>query len=255
MRGTPSWPGALTFRATIDQPDRFRHSRDAGAHLGLTDAGPLSVRRDQRLRARSADLTTNAPAPPSTKPPTRSLVRSRKWFSLRAWGLKIKKGAAWLGPASRSPASSAVILHRMWRINRVSARQGTRPQSCCSLTQEERSTHALPERVNRIVPVATMGAARSSLRAQSLRITARSWTRLRRLAFVTPSCVGPSADREEKPVTRGSDMIRTRQTRSSLTSQAPIRERRPGFSRRAFSRLSSAPGQLNLALQCRMSPE
>jgi transposase len=27
---------ALAFRATIDQPDRFRRSRDVGAHLGLT---------------------------------------------------------------------------------------------------------------------------------------------------------------------------------------------------------------------------
>ena len=27
---------ALAFRATIDRPERFRHSRDVGAHLGLT---------------------------------------------------------------------------------------------------------------------------------------------------------------------------------------------------------------------------
>ena len=27
---------ALAFRATIDQPNRFRKSRDVGAHLGLT---------------------------------------------------------------------------------------------------------------------------------------------------------------------------------------------------------------------------
>jgi hypothetical protein len=27
---------ALAFRATIDRPDRFRKSRDVGAHLGLT---------------------------------------------------------------------------------------------------------------------------------------------------------------------------------------------------------------------------
>lgn len=29
---------ALAFRATVDQPDRFRRSRDVGAHLGLTPA-------------------------------------------------------------------------------------------------------------------------------------------------------------------------------------------------------------------------
>lgn len=34
---------ALAFRATIDQPDRFRRSRDVRAHLGLTP-GTLSIR-------------------------------------------------------------------------------------------------------------------------------------------------------------------------------------------------------------------
>ncbi|SNB82575.1 Transposase IS116/IS110/IS902 family protein [Rhodoblastus acidophilus] len=29
---------ALAYRATIDRPERFRHSRDVGAHLGLTPA-------------------------------------------------------------------------------------------------------------------------------------------------------------------------------------------------------------------------
>jgi len=29
---------ALAFRATIDRPDRFKRSRDVGAHLGLTPA-------------------------------------------------------------------------------------------------------------------------------------------------------------------------------------------------------------------------
>jgi hypothetical protein len=40
--------------------------------------------------------------------------------------------------------------------------------------------------------------------------------RLRRPAFLTPSCGGPSADREEKPVTRGSDMIQTRTHQEQL---------------------------------------
>src|SRR4051812_33930524 len=60
---------ALTFRATIDQPDRFRRSRDVGAHLGLTPARISPARPTSP--ARSADVVTNSPAPPSTKPPTR----------------------------------------------------------------------------------------------------------------------------------------------------------------------------------------
>lgn len=38
---------ALAFRATIDRPNRFRRSRDGGAHLGLTPA-----RRDRYPRQR-----------------------------------------------------------------------------------------------------------------------------------------------------------------------------------------------------------
>jgi transposase len=47
---------ALAFRATIDQPGRFRKSRDVGAHLGLTRVGinPAKLtckgaRRHQRI--------------------------------------------------------------------------------------------------------------------------------------------------------------------------------------------------------------
>jgi hypothetical protein len=48
---------------------------------------------------------------------------------------------------------------------------------------------------------------------------------LRRLAFLTPSCGGPSADREEKPVTRGSDMIRTRTNQEQLDFSDPNQRR------------------------------
>ncbi len=49
---------ALTFRATIDRPERFRHSRDVGAHLGLTPKRYQSgetdcAGRDQPLRRRT----------------------------------------------------------------------------------------------------------------------------------------------------------------------------------------------------------
>jgi transposase len=61
---------ALAFRATIDRPDRFRRSRDVGAHLGLTLRATNRARPTSR--ARSADVATNSPAKPSTKPPTHS---------------------------------------------------------------------------------------------------------------------------------------------------------------------------------------
>jgi transposase len=73
----------LTFRATIDRPDRFRHSRQVGAHLALTPAryqsgesevqGKISRRGDELARTALYEAAHTL------------LVRSREWSSLRAW--------------------------------------------------------------------------------------------------------------------------------------------------------------------------
>jgi transposase len=57
---------ALAFRATIDRPDRFRRSRDVGAHLGLTRRAINQAKLISR--AGSVAVVTNSPAPRSTKP-------------------------------------------------------------------------------------------------------------------------------------------------------------------------------------------
>lgn len=66
---------ALAFRATIDQPDRFRRSRNVGAHLGLTPARYHRARPTSR--ARSADAATNLLAPRFMRPPTHCLCAAR----------------------------------------------------------------------------------------------------------------------------------------------------------------------------------
>ena len=48
---------ALAFRATVDRPDRFRRSRDVGAHLGLTPRRYQSG--ETACRAGSADAATH----------------------------------------------------------------------------------------------------------------------------------------------------------------------------------------------------
>lgn len=58
---------ALAFRATIDQPDRFRRSRDVGAHLGLTPARYQSGQTDIQGRVSSAGAATSLPAPRFTR--------------------------------------------------------------------------------------------------------------------------------------------------------------------------------------------
>ena len=77
------------FRATIDRPERFRRSRDVGAHLGLTPAryqsgetdiaGRISLWGDELARTALYEAAHTL------------LVRSRKWSSLRTWGMKVAK--------------------------------------------------------------------------------------------------------------------------------------------------------------------
>src|SRR3546814_2775115 len=80
---------ALAFRATIDRPDRFRRSRDVGAHLGLTPARYQSGATDIQGRvSRCGDeLARTALYEAAQSLP----VRSRKWSSLRAWGMSLAK--------------------------------------------------------------------------------------------------------------------------------------------------------------------
>ena len=74
---------ALTYRATIDRPDRFRRSRQAGAHLGLTPARYQSGETDvQGKISRCGDELARTALYEAAHT---LLVRSRKWSSLRAW--------------------------------------------------------------------------------------------------------------------------------------------------------------------------
>ena len=80
---------ALAFRATIDRPERFRRSRDVGAHLGLTPARYQSGETDiQGKVSRCGDELARTALYEAAHS---LLVRSRKWSSLRAWGMQVAK--------------------------------------------------------------------------------------------------------------------------------------------------------------------
>ena len=103
---------ALAFRATIDRPDRFRRSRDVGAHLGLTPAryqsgetdisGKVSRCGDELARTALYEAAHTL------------LVRSRKGSALRAWGMKVAKARGMARARVAVARTLAVILHRMW---------------------------------------------------------------------------------------------------------------------------------------------
>jgi transposase len=103
---------ALTFRATIDRSDRFRRSRDVGAHLGLTPARYQSGETDIQGRiSRCGDELARTALYEAAHT---LLVRSRKWSALRAWGMKIAKARGMARARVAVARKLAVILHRMW---------------------------------------------------------------------------------------------------------------------------------------------
>lgn len=103
---------ALAFRATIDRPDRFRRSRDVGAHLGLTPARYQSGETDIQGRiSRCGDELARTALYEAAHT---LLVRSRKWSALRAWGMKVAKTRGMARARVAVARKLAVILHRMW---------------------------------------------------------------------------------------------------------------------------------------------
>jgi transposase len=103
---------ALTVRAAIDDPSRFRSSKLVGAHFGLTPrryqsgetnlSGGISRAGDASARAALFDAANVM------------LSRVKRWSALKAWAVRVamRRGG---GRARVALARKlAVILHRMW---------------------------------------------------------------------------------------------------------------------------------------------
>jgi transposase len=103
---------ALAFRATIDRPDRFRKSRDVGAHLGLTPRRYQSGETDIQGRiSRCGDELARTALYEAAHS---LLIRGTRWSSLRAWGMNVAKRRGMARARVAVARKLAVILHRMW---------------------------------------------------------------------------------------------------------------------------------------------
>src|SRR5260370_27180205 len=103
---------ALTYRATVDQPQRFVHSRAVGAHVGLTPKryqsgevdydGGVSKCGDALLRTMLYEAAHSL------------LIRSGKWSWLKAWGMRVAQRRGIRRAIVAVARRLAVVLHRMW---------------------------------------------------------------------------------------------------------------------------------------------
>jgi len=103
---------ALTYRATVDVPARFRNSKAVGAVFGLTPAkyqsgendrtGAISRCGDEMMRMMLYEAAQSM------------LVRSAKWSWLKAWAMKIARHRGMKKAIVALARRLAVIMHRVW---------------------------------------------------------------------------------------------------------------------------------------------
>ena len=103
---------ALTYRATIDVPSRFRRSKSVGAHLGLTPRAYQSGEVDWTGRvSKSGDAMARAALYEAAHI---LLVRVKRWSSLKAWGMRLVKNRGHKRAVTALARRMAVLMHRIW---------------------------------------------------------------------------------------------------------------------------------------------
>ena len=103
---------ALTYRATVDVPSRFRNSKAVGAVFGLTPSkhqsgeinrtGGISRCGDEMMRMMLYEAAHVM------------LVRSTKWSWLKAWAMQIARRRGVKKAIVPLARRLAVIMHRIW---------------------------------------------------------------------------------------------------------------------------------------------
>jgi transposase len=103
---------ALTYRATVDVPARFRKSKSVGAVFGLTCSRDQSGERDRPgAISRCGDEMMRTMLYEAAQS---MLLRSTRWSWLKAWAMQIAKRRGVKRAIVALARRLAVILHRIW---------------------------------------------------------------------------------------------------------------------------------------------
>ncbi len=103
---------ALSFKAGVDDPHRFKRSRTVGAHFGLTPGRWQSgtIDRDRRISKMGDREVRTALCEAAAS----LLLRSQTWTALKAWGMRIAQKTSMMNAIVAVARKLAVIMHRMW---------------------------------------------------------------------------------------------------------------------------------------------
>ena len=103
---------ALTFQATVDQPQRFARSKTVGAHFGLTPRRLQSGETDYDGRiSRCGDVMMRSMLYEAAQV---LLTRTQKWSWLKGWGMQVARRRGIKKAIVALARRLAVVLHRMW---------------------------------------------------------------------------------------------------------------------------------------------
>ena len=103
---------ALTYRATVDVPARFRNSKAVGALFGLTPAQHQSGESDRTSGiSRCGDEMMRVMLYEAAQI---MLVRSARWSWLKAWAMNIARHRGMKKAIVALARRLAVIMHRIW---------------------------------------------------------------------------------------------------------------------------------------------
>ena len=103
---------ALTYRATVDVPARFRKSKSVGAVFGLTCSRDQSGERDHPgAISRCGDEMMRTALYEAAQV---MLMHSAKWSWLKAWAMKIARHRGRNKAIVALARRLAVIMHRIW---------------------------------------------------------------------------------------------------------------------------------------------
>jgi transposase len=103
---------AMTFKAAVDDPGRFKRSRDVGAHFGLTPKRHQSGEVD-----RSGHISKTGDAQVRTalfEAAHVMLLRVRRFSALKAWALRVARTRGLKRAKVALARKLAVVLHRLW---------------------------------------------------------------------------------------------------------------------------------------------
>jgi transposase len=103
---------SLTFKTAVDEPLRFRSSRNVAAHFGLTPRRYQSGETDNPGRISKAGDPAVRQALYGAAHAL--MTRSDAWSVLKAWGLRLAKVRGHRRAVIAVARKLAVILHRMW---------------------------------------------------------------------------------------------------------------------------------------------